>query len=191
MRAARLERTRYRSGNQDGLAVNGPARARATAMKPSLRQLVLGLVVIGIVGLEVELALLRHAESVSQWIPHIVLLAGLLGTIGVVMRPSIATLRFFQGMMWVFVVVGVLGLYFHYKGNVEFATERDPALSGLRLVWKALRGATPALAPGALSQLGLLGLIYTHRHPVLTDGSSEGGEQNGANRSRHNQPRYT
>jgi len=136
-------------------------------MNVSIRQLVLALVFIGIAGLETELALLRHAESFSQWIPHVVLMIGLLSTVIVFLRPGPATLRAFKGMMVIFVIVGVVGLYLHYRGNVEFATERDPSLSGLRLLWKALRGATPALAPGALSQLGLLGLIYTYKHPSL------------------------
>jgi len=136
-------------------------------MNVSIRQLVLALVFIGIAGLETELALLRHAESFSQWIPHVVLMIGLLSTVIVFLRPGPATLRVFKGMMVIFVIVGVVGLYLHYRGNVEFATERDPSLSGLRLLWKALRGATPALAPGALSQLGLLGLIYTYKHPSL------------------------
>lgn len=136
-------------------------------MRLSLRQLVLALVFIGIVGLETELALLRHAESFSQWIPHVVLIIGLISTVIVALRPVTTTLRVFQAVMVVFVVVGLLGLYFHYRGNVEFALERDPSLSGLRLLWKALRGASPALAPGALSQLGLLGLLYTYGHPAL------------------------
>ena len=137
-------------------------------MNLSLRQLVLALVFIGLVGLEIELALLRHADSFSQLIPHIVLLIGLLAAVTVYLSPSAATLRAFQAIMWLFVVVGVLGVFFHLKGNVEFATERDPSLSGFKLIWKVLRGATPALAPGALSQLGLLGLIYTYKHPALT-----------------------
>lgn len=136
-------------------------------MNVSLRQLVLALVFIGVVGLEIELALLRHADSFSQLIPHIVLLIGLLATVIVYLRPSAATLRAFQAIMWLFVVIGVLGVFFHFKGNLEFATERDPSLSGFKLIWKVLRGATPALAPGALSQLGLLGLIYTYKHPAL------------------------
>ncbi len=135
----------------------------------------LALVLIGTVGLEIELALLRHAESASQWIPHITLLVGLISTVIMLFKPRVATLRVFQAMMCVFIIVGLLGLYFHYKGNVEFATERDPSLSGLRLLWKALRGATPALAPGALSQLGLLGLIYSYRHPALVRGDPVDG----------------
>jgi hypothetical protein len=133
----------------------------------SIRQLVLALILFGIAGLEVELALLRHAESFSQWLPHVVLMVGLVITVIVFLWPRTVTLRAFQAIMVIFVVVGVLGLYLHYKGNVEFALERNPTLSGARLLWKALRGATPALAPGALSQLGLLGLIYVYKHPAL------------------------
>ncbi len=139
----------------------------SSGIHPSFRQLVLALVLIGVVGLEVELALLRHAESVSQWIPHIALFAGLIATTAVYIRTSSATLRIFQGVMLIFLIVGAIGVFLHLKGNVEFALERDPALTGAKLIWKALRGATPALAPGALAQLGLLGLLYTYKHPAF------------------------
>jgi hypothetical protein len=142
----------------------------APFMRASFRQLLLALVFIGIVGLEVELALLRHAESFSQWIPHVTLLTGLLITAAVYFWPGPRTLRVFQVMMIVFLLVGALGVYLHYRGNVEFALERDPSLSGVHLLWKALRGASPALAPGALAQLGLLGLLYVYRHPAYTTG---------------------
>jgi hypothetical protein len=128
-------------------------------------------VLFGIVGLEVELALLRHADSFSQWIPHICLLVGLIVTTAVYFRPTRGVLRVFQVLMVLYLVIGALGVYLHFRGNLEFATERDPSLSGLRLVWKALRGATPALAPGALAQLGLLGLLYTYREPTLAERS--------------------
>jgi hypothetical protein len=144
--------------------------------RASVRQLLLALVVIGIVGLEVELALLRHAESFSQWIPHVTLFIGLLTTAAVYFRPGPRTLRVFQVLMIVFLIVGALGVYFHLHGNVEFAQERDPLLSGVRLLWKALRGASPALAPGALAQLGLLGLLYSYKHPALTRDNTIGRE---------------
>ena len=136
-------------------------------MHTSSRQLLLAIVFIGIVGLELELALLRHAESFTQWIPHVTLMIGMLSTAAVYFRPRAPILKAFQALMLVFLVVGALGVYLHYLGNVEFALERDPSLTGVRLIWKALRGATPALAPGALAQLGLLGLVYTYKHPAL------------------------
>ena len=146
-------------------------------MNASLRQLLLILLLIGIAGLEVELALLRHAESFTQWMPHVTLFIGLLATAAVYFRPSAGTLRAFQLVMLLFLVIGLLGVILHLKGNVEFALERNPSLSGLSLVWKALRGATPALAPGALAQLGLLGLLFTYRLPGLS-GRNDTGREN-------------
>jgi hypothetical protein len=153
-----------------------PRLMRTTLTRATVRQLLLALVLIGIVGLEVELALLRHAESFSQWIPHVTLFIGLLTTAAVYSQPGPRTLRVFQTMMIIFTAVGALGVYFHLNGNVEFAQERDPSLSGVRLLWKALRGASPALAPGALAQLGLLGLLYSYKHPTLTRDNTVGHE---------------
>ena len=140
-------------------------------MHASLRQLLLAVILLAIVGLQIELALLRHAESFTQWIPHVALMVGLLATVAVYLRPGPGTLKTLQVVMLIFLTAGALGVFLHLKGNVEFALERNPSLTGTALIWKALRGATPALAPGALAQLGLLGLLYTYRHPALAKGN--------------------
>jgi hypothetical protein len=132
----------------------------------TLRQFIFAIIVIGIVGLLTELLLIDHTETQIQWIPIVVLLGGLASCIWIVVRPGKAALRTFEATMAIFIVAGIAGLYFHYAGNVEFAIERDATLSGFKLAWKSLRGATPALAPGALAQLGLLGLAYTYTHPA-------------------------
>jgi len=129
----------------------------------------LGLVVLGIIGLLAELLLLDHIESFNQWIPLIALGIGLVATIAVWMTPTRTTMRAFTAAMAVFVAAGLLGVYFHFAGNVEWAQERDPDLRGLPLVWKALKGAVPSLAPGALAQLGLLGLIFAWSRPSTND----------------------
>lgn len=133
----------------------------------SLREMILALVVIGTIGLIAELLLLEHFDSWTQWIPLACLGAGLATTVVVARSTTPGKLRAFQVMMGIFVVAGVLGLILHFKGNIEWALERTPELSGLALMWKALSGATPALAPGALAQLGLLGLAWSYRHPAL------------------------
>ena len=56
----------------------------------------------------------------------------------------------------------------HYGGSREFQTEMDPALSGWVLFVKVMRAkAPPTLAPAAMVQAGLFGLLYTWRHPAL------------------------
>lgn len=132
-----------------------------------LRQMILALVFLGIVGLLLELLLLEHFDSITQWIPLVSLGLGFATSVAVARRPTKSSMRAFQLMMAVFVVTGLLGLVLHLKGNVEWALERSPDLGGWQLIWKALRGATPALAPGALAQLGLLGLAWSYRHPAM------------------------
>ena len=134
-----------------------------------LRRLLLALVLFGAVGLVAELLLLEHWDDPWQWTPFVLL--GLVLVVGALLarRPSRGRLRAFQGLMALCLIAGTLGVYLHYRGNVEFELEREPTLGGLALLWEAVRGATPALAPGALAQLGLLGLLYAYRHPLLTD----------------------
>lgn len=125
----------------------------------------LALTAVGIAGLIAELLLLDHTETFNQWIPLVSLCLGLIATIAVWLKPNAATFRVFKLIMFLFVGAGLLGVYLHYAGNVEWAHERDSNLHGLPLAWKALKGATPSLAPGALAQLGLLGLIFAWSQP--------------------------
>ena len=142
----------------------------------SISRLMLALVLVGIVGLIAELFLLDHIESFNQWIPLISLFVGLAATIAVWVSPSRTTLSAFRATMYVFVAAGLLGVYFHFAGNVEWALERDPELGRLPLIWKALKGATPSLAPGALAQLGLLGLIFAWSNPDFQRSKTENSQ---------------
>lgn len=152
----------------------------AKSSSEALRRMFLGLILLGIVGLIVELFLLKHTDSFNQWIPLILLGIGLVSTLSVWLKSNVFTIRVFRIVMIVFVAAGVLGVYLHYHGNVEWAHERNPDLHGLSLLWKAVRGATPALAPGSLAQLGLLGLILawseSRLRPEPTTDRSNSGE---------------
>lgn len=132
-----------------------------------LRPVLLGLTLLVSAGLLAELALLEHTASVWQWLPFGGLGLGLVSGALVAARPGRRSLLLFRGAMLVVLALGVLGLYLHYVGNVAFEREMEPSADGLYLVWGALRGATPSLAPGAMAQVALLGLLYTWRHPRL------------------------
>lgn len=142
-----------------------------------LRRILLALVLVGAVGLLVELALLEHFDSVTQSIPLALLVMVVGAVVGVRAWRGPRAVHFFQAVMALCVVAGAVGILLHYRGNVEFELERDGSLGGLRLFWEAIRGATPALAPGALSQLGLLGLAYTYRHPTLRTSTTTSPEK--------------
>ena len=153
------------------MVVQEPRDSAAT-----LRRIILALVFIGASGMLVDLLLLEHFETVWQWMPLALLVPVIASVVVVAMRPARAVVRVFQGLMVLCVAAGLVGLFLHYRGNVEFELERDPSLRGFTLFWETIHGATPALAPAALSQLGLLGLAYAFRHPALrtTTGRASG-----------------
>lgn len=133
----------------------------------TLRRLMLVLVLVGQVGLLVELVLLEHVESAWQWLPVALLLAALPVTVAALGRPSRAALAVLRGLAGAMVLAAGIGIYLHYAGNTEFELERDGAAAGWTLFSRAMTGATPALAPGALAQLGLITLLALYRHPLL------------------------
>jgi hypothetical protein len=133
----------------------------------TLRLLLLAVLGFGMTGMIVELLLLGHTEETQQWVPLVTLGFGLTAGIALAARPSPATVKTFRVVMMLFVVASLAGLYFHYSGNAEFELEMYPSMHGMELFRESMTGATPALAPGMLAQLGLLGLAITWKHPAL------------------------
>jgi hypothetical protein len=132
---------------------------------PDLRRLLLILLALGMLGVAGELLLLEHYEEFQQWIPLAALGPGLVSVAAALLRPARRTIAGLRLVMGLFIVVGATGLYLHLRGNAEFELEMDPSAGGVALVWAALTGATPALAPSAMIYLGLLGLAAAWRHP--------------------------
>ena len=140
-------------------------------MSDAARRILLAILILGIAGIAVELWLLAHTEDFYQLIPLWLAALGVIAVATVVLRPSTATLRLFQAVMVLFLLSGIVGMFLHFQVNMEFQREMDPALSGMALFRKAILAKTPpALAPGAMIQLGLIGLAYTFRHPALAPG---------------------
>lgn len=124
-----------------------------------LRRALRALVLFGTTGLFAELVLLEHWHDSTQAIP-LALLAMALAVTGLhVVSPTRRSAWLFQRVMGALVIVGALGVILHLRGNFEFEREilSDRAQGSILL--RALQGATPTLAPGALLQLGLLGWI--------------------------------
>ena len=157
---------------QDG--GRGPGEAAAAKSDPpggpGWRRLALALLVFGEAGVLVELWLLGHYEDAWQWTPLVLIAAGLAGAAWVAARPGPGSLRAFGWLMVGHVAAGGVGLFLHLKANVEFELEMHPDSAGWTLVAETLAGAIPALAPGAMFQLGLLGMLICWRHPARGPG---------------------
>ncbi len=122
--------------------------------------------VIEMFGIASELYLLDHFEGGWQQLPMYVLAATLLCMLLLVtvrIRPLVWLVSL---AMLCCIATGALGSYLHFQGNMEFDLEFDPDLEGMELFWKAMDKNPPPLVPAAFVQLGLLGLVYTFRHPV-------------------------
>ena len=152
------------------------------ATMTTIRGFLLIIFVIGVFGAGGELLLLGHTEDFRQWIPLTLMSLSLfvLGwhaasrAVGATIDRRRLSMRIFQITMLLFVVSGFAGMLLHYRANVEFELEMYPSMQGLQLFWKAIKGkAPPTLAPGAMIQLGLLGLAYTYRHPALVESTKK------------------
>lgn len=130
----------------------------------AIRTLLLAILLFGLVGTATELVLIGHDEDLWQWVPLVVLAFAILMSLGMVAtrrRPVTAVTRLFQGSMVLLILSSALGSTLHYRANREFKLEMDPSLSGFALFSSVIRAkAPPALAPGTLALLGLLGLTY-------------------------------
>jgi hypothetical protein len=137
-------------------------------MTDAARRILLAIFVLGIAGISLELWLMDHLEDAYQLIPLWLGGAGLATAALAAFRPSPGTVRLLQAVMLLFLASGGVGMYLHFQVNLEFQLEMDPALKGMALFQKAILAKTPpALAPGAMIQLGLIGLAYTFKHPAL------------------------
>jgi hypothetical protein len=140
-------------------------------MSDAARRILLTILLLGIAGISLELWLMAHTEDLYQQIPLWLAGAGIVTAMVVATRPSTGAVRLFQAVMALFLLSGIIGMVLHFQVNIEFQREMDAALSGLALYHKAiLAKSPPALAPGAMIQLGLIGLAYTFRHPALQPG---------------------
>ena len=137
-----------------------------------LRTILLLILVVSMAATGIELLLLEHIESRWQWLPIVLLGLGICVSLLVAIWPSRPAFTIFRLVMAACTVSGMIGIWLHYRGNVEFELEMNAALHGFELFRDAMMGATPALAPGSMTQLGLLGLIYTYRHPRLQDANA-------------------
>ena len=147
-----------------------PAQNDSTADR--WRGLVLAILLVGVVGTAVELLLLGHYEDRWQLAPLLLLGAMLLALTWHRFSSSHRSVQAVRLLSIVTVISAAVGIYFHYQANVEWEIETTPDLRGVALFREVITGALPLLAPGTMLQLGLLGLVWTYRHPRLAVGAA-------------------
>jgi len=134
-----------------------------------IRRFILALFALGLAGISVELIALRHYEDSWQLVPLFLLGFALAVVVWHLVERGAAPILALRTIAGFFVIAGVTGIILHYRANLEFQLDMDSSQHGWPLFLKVIHAqAPPALAPGAMAQLGLLGWLYTFRHPAIS-----------------------
>lgn len=135
----------------------------------TMRTLLLVVLAVSMAGSAADLLLIEHYEEPWQVAPLAVFAAGLATAGWAATSGAPGAVLAMRIVMTLAIASGVVGVLLHFGASREFQQEIDPALAGWALVVKSVTAkAPPALAPGVMIQIGLLGLLYTYRHPALT-----------------------
>lgn len=133
-----------------------------------LRRLLVGLFLLGLMGLGTELVMLEHYEEAWMIVPLVAMALSLVAALTLLAAASARRVWAFRVLATTLIALGAIGMSLHFRGSMEFQLDMDPTMTRSQLFWKVLHmKAPPTLAPGALIQLGLLGLVATYRHPAL------------------------
>lgn len=125
------------------------------------QRMLLAIVLFTSVGTLAELLLLEHVEEFYQLIPVILLAIVIVSTAVFWLRPTRAITNIYRAVLALCLVSALVGIFLHYRANIEFVLERHPKMTGWTLTKEAATGALPALAPGTMAQLALVGLLAT------------------------------
>ncbi|HET7182697.1 MAG TPA: hypothetical protein VFI15_10735 [Candidatus Limnocylindrales bacterium] len=160
-------------------------RTRLASTDPAvlLRGGIVALAALGVVGLLVELAFLRHWSTVGALVVWPALAAAAAAVVALVRRPTAGRVRLVRWLALAVVVVGIAGIVLHVNENLiagpldrSYAATWD-SLSAVEQLFLAVTGGVgpaPALAPGSMSELGLAIALATFRHPALEARASIG-----------------
>jgi len=155
--------------------------ASPAATLATVRTFLLALLVGGALGTLADLLLSKHWEDEWQFVPLVLLALGALVPGVYALTRARAVLRALRLLMGLFIASGFVGMYLHYSAKTEFALERHPDFAGLALFREAIKGSSPPiLGPGAMIVLGLIGLAWTWRHPLLEVKTGAPGHSTGA-----------
>lgn len=142
------------------MSVNGTGESRAARL---LQKGILAVLLFGSVGTLVELLLIGHTEDWWQIAPLLLLALVIAASAVHLARPGQQSRSVVFAVMLLAVVSGLAGHWLHYRGNAEFEREMYPERAGVELFTESMTGATPVLAPGTMTVIGLLGLVAVWR----------------------------
>lgn len=132
-----------------------------------LRRFLLGVAALIFAATVVELWLTGHFEGVIQMIPFALCGLGFVVVLAAVFSPRRAAIRILRFSMGFLAAGSLFGIYQHVSNNIAFQREIYPNTPAGELLWAAVAGANPLLAPGILALAAMLALAATYHHPSM------------------------
>jgi hypothetical protein len=132
-----------------------------------IRAFILFIFVLGAVGSAIHLLLLGHTAGTLQLVPLALIALALVTIVWYGVTHSRRSVRVLRLLMGLFLLAGFLGMALHFRGSLHVELAKAPDAGAWKLFWASLRGQYPLLTPGWMALLGLIGGVYTFRHPVL------------------------
>jgi hypothetical protein len=140
-----------------------------------LRRFLLALSAALLCGAVAELWLVGHTEDPVQLLPFVLCGLGAAAAVATLLRPpGRATLWALRVIMLLVAAGSLLGVYLHVESNAELERELNPAMTTGQILFGALGGANPLLAPGVLAVAAVLALAATYQHPALERAGADG-----------------
>lgn len=126
----------------------------------SLVQVILAALLFMSLGIVLELFLIGHYEDVLQLIPILCVGISILLVLVLAFRRTNFVMKLFRSILIITALSGFYGTFLHLRANYEFELEMKPGAEGWDLFRESLSGALPALAPGSMIALALIGYSY-------------------------------
>ena len=127
-----------------------------------IRSYLLGIIALVLFGLLLELIVLNHLKTPLQLLPVGLACLAMGATAWNFILPNAASIRILRGALLACSLIGLLGMAIHTAFYVSDHQNKAHRRRGLER-------EVPPLAPAAMLPLGLLGLAFTFRHPLLEE----------------------
>jgi hypothetical protein len=114
-----------------------------------------------------ELLLLEHTEEPAQWIAFVLCGIGIAAVSAALASRRRGALVALRVVMALIALGGLVGVYLHFDNNFAFEREMAPNAPTGEVLWDAIHGASPLLAPGIMLLAAGLAIAATYRHPAL------------------------
>ncbi len=132
-------------------------------IEPRLRAVLLGIAAAGFAGMIAELLLVEHWGLPWQITPFTLSAVAIVSIFLFALRPRVLTAVLLRLVMASVIAGAALGMYQHVAGNAAFEREIHVGASTGAVLWGALRGVAPAMAPGGLAMAALVAVAATWR----------------------------